>query len=119
MRFLSLFAVLLVVLGISIGAKSLYGAVAVVPGQGLDYHGIAIGSSAREARQSALKLCGKARCKIVQQYVSGQCIHAVTGSHQIFWNNSLFSAREKNSVLKACKKADTGCKVIQSTCLPE
>jgi len=119
MRFLSLFAVLSLVVGISAGAKSQYGAVAVVPGQGLDYHGIAIESSAREARQTALKLCGMARCAVVQQYVPGQCIHVVMGSHQIFWNNALFSAREKSSVLRACKRAESGCKVIQSTCLPE
>jgi hypothetical protein len=119
MRFVFVFFTCFLAATISAQAKPSYGAIAVVPGQGLDFHGVAIESSASEARDAAMKRCGKSRCKIVQDYVPGQCMHVVTGYHQIFWNNALFSKREKSSILQACRKTESGCKVIKSACMAE
>ncbi|WP_080578775.1 DUF4189 domain-containing protein [Sinorhizobium fredii] len=120
MRFLpSFLTFFFLALSTSAQANSSYGSIAVVPGQGLYFHGIAIERSASEARQAALELCGKKRCKVVQNYGPGQCMHVVTGNRQIFWNDSVFSQREKTHVLRECQKIEGGCKVIKSICMAD
>lgn len=109
----------LVVSGIPAIAKPLYGAMAVVPGQGHDFHGEGIETSARQARRSAMSQCANKRCKVVQEYVPGQCVHVIQGQRQVFWNEELFSAREKRFVLEHCKVEDSRCSVVVSQCLSE
>jgi hypothetical protein len=94
-------------------------ALAVVPGQGHDLHGIGSGLTSEAAQTSAMAACPSKRCRVVITYGPGQCAHIVLGTRQIFWNNALFSAREKDSVLEDCSKVDTKCEVVRSECLPE
>jgi hypothetical protein len=96
-----------------------YGALAVVPGQGRDFHGFGTGHSSKAAQRAAIAQCGNGRCKIVITYVPGQCAHIALGIRQIFWNNKLFSQREKEFTLAACNRVDADCEMIQSECFAE
>lgn len=77
-----------------------YAAMAVVPGQGRDFHGYSTGSSAQRAQRGALARCANKRCIIVRTYGPGQCAHVVLGTRQVFWNERLFSAREREFTLQ-------------------
>ena len=92
---------------------------AVVGGQGLDFHGVGKGASREAAEDAALADCRNPRCKTVITYGPGQCAHIVTGARQIFWNTKLFSARETEFVVADCNKVDSNCQVLRSECLPE
>jgi|HubBroStandDraft_3_1064219.scaffolds.fasta_scaffold1257719_1 hypothetical protein len=96
-----------------------YGALAVVPGQGRDFHGFATAKTIGTALDAALAQCGDKRCRLVKAYGPGQCVHIVLGERQIFWNSKLFSSREKEFVLAGCEKVDRECKTVFSECLPE
>ena len=96
-----------------------YASLAVVGGQGRDFHGIGFGDSQGGADSQAMERCSNARCSVVQRYVPGQCIHVALGTHQIWYNISLFGAREKSSILSACQRQDTACRILLSHCLPE
>jgi hypothetical protein len=100
-------------------ASAEYLSLAVVGGQGLDFHGVGKGVSRESAEDAALADCRNPRCKTVMTYGPGQCAHIVTGARQIFWNTKLFSARETEYVVADCNKADSNCQVLRSECLPE
>src|SRR5450631_2677356 len=99
--------------------QSLYAALAVVRGQGHDFHGLGAGQSLVDASQAALAQCANKRCEVVQRYSPGQCVHLALGDRQIFWNRTLFGARERESVLETCSKADRRCKIATSGCLAD
>jgi hypothetical protein len=96
-----------------------YAAIAVVWGQGRDFHGVGTGSTRATARKAALAACRNGRCKIATNYGPGQCIFVVLGERQVWWNDRLFSARERKYVIAQCRKEDSNCRVIYSKCLPE
>jgi hypothetical protein len=98
-------------------ASKSYGALAVVPGQGRDFHGYGKGTTAEAAQQAAVRACSNERCKLVQTYVTGQCVHLILGRRQIFWNDRLFSSRERKYTLQECQRVDSGCRVLRSECL--
>jgi Domain of unknown function (DUF4189) len=100
-------------------ASATYGALAVVPGQGRDFHGFGTGHSSKTAQSAAMAQCVNRRCKIVITYVPGQCAHIALGVRQIFWNNKRFSQREKEFTLAGCNREDSGCEIIQSECFPD
>ena len=111
--------VMLTVLPISEALAKTYAAVAVVWGQGRDFHGVGTGSTRATARKAALSACRNGRCKIATTYGPGQCIFVVLGERQVWWNDRLFSARERKYVMAQCRKEDSNCSVIYSKCLPE
>jgi Caspase domain/Domain of unknown function (DUF4189) len=100
-------------------AMGQYAALAVVRGQGHDFHGLGVGRSPIDASQAALAQCANNHCEVVQTYSPGQCVHLALGDRQIFWNRTLFAARERESVLEACSKADRRCKIATSGCLAD
>jgi hypothetical protein len=112
-------AVILVAFPTNEAIAKTYGAIAVVWGQGRDYHGVGTGSNAGAARRAALAACRNSRCKIATKCGPGQCVFVVLGERQVWWNDRLFSAREQTFVLATCRKNDSHCKVIYSKCLPE
>ena len=97
-------------------ASAPYGALAVVPGQGRDFHGFATGPSPKTAEKDAMAQCANRRCKIVITYVPGQCAHIALGVRQIFWNNKRFGQGEKEFILAGCNRLDSRCEMIQSEC---
>src|SRR5262245_8247507 len=114
-----LFTVLTSTFWIPGASAKTYGAIAVVWGQGRDFHGIGTGSTRASARTKALAACHNGRCKIATNYGPGQCIFVVLGTRQVWWNDRLFSAREKKYTIAQCQKEDSNCRVIFSKCLPE
>lgn len=101
------------------GARADYISIAVVGGQGLDFHGLGRSTTREAAESAAIAACQNPRCRLVMTYGPGQCAHIVTGTRQIFWNTNLFSARERKYVLAECQKVDSRCRVLRSECLPE
>jgi hypothetical protein len=100
-------------------SQSLYAALAVVRGQGHDFHGLGVGQSLLDASQAALAQCANKRCEVIQTYSPGQCVHLALGDRQIYWNRTLFGALERQSVLEACSKVDRRCKIATSGCLAD
>ena len=96
-----------------------YGALAAVRGQGRDFHGFGTGGTPEAASDTAMARCENKRCVVVQTYGPGQCAHIALGYRRIFWNGSLFRAREKEFVLENCNKVDSDCNIIISQCFPE
>lgn len=96
-----------------------HAAIAVVWGQGRDFHGVGTGSTSGAARKAALASCQNGRCKIATDYGPGQCIFVVLGDRQVWWNERLFSARERKYTIAQCRKEDSNCHVIYSKCLLE
>jgi len=113
------FAAVLLLCAPYTGARADYISIAVIGGQGLDFHGIGRSETKESAKSAAMAQCRNQRCKVVMTYGPGQCAHIVTGTRQIFWNTNLFSPREKKYVLADCGKVDSHCRVLRSECLPE
>ena len=111
--------VVLIAFPINEALAKTYATIAVVWGQGRDFHGVGTGSTRGAARKAALAACQNRRCKIATNYGPGQCIFVVLGNRQVWWNDRLFSAREQKYVIAQCRKEDSNCHVIYSKCLPE
>jgi uncharacterized caspase-like protein len=99
--------------------QSLYAALAVVRGQGHDFHALGVGQSQSAASEAALAQCSSKRCEVVQSYGPGQCVHLALGDRQIFWNRNLYGVGEGEFVLGSCNKIDQHCKIVTSGCLAD
>jgi len=99
-------------------AAAEHGAIAVVPKQGLKYHGFGEGSSRAKAQNSALRKCGHSRCTIVENYRPGQCALMALGRRQVFWNSAVPASveRERAWLLNYCARNDSNCRIILQQC---
>jgi hypothetical protein len=99
-------------------AAAEYGAIAVVPQQGVKYFGFGEGSSHAKARNSALRKCGHSRCTVVENYRPGQCAIMALGRLQVFWNSAVPASvqRERARLLNHCARVDSNCRVILQQC---
>ena len=95
-----------------------FAALAVVPGQGRNFHGYAKRATATDARTEAKKKCENTKCKIIHEYKSGQCVHLVIGDDQIYWNEAPYTEIRRQEILDFCGRIDENCQVIVSECLP-
>ena len=95
-----------------------YAAFAVVPGKGAAFHGYATGASRSKAKRAALSNCRNRRCRVVQEYRSGQCAHVVLGRFQVFWNETGFTRSRGRDIMAHCRRYDENCKVVVKECLP-
>ena len=99
-------------------AAAEYGAIAVVPQQGVKYYGFGEGSSRAKAQNSALRKCGHSRCTVVENYRPGQCAIMALGRRQVFWNSAVPSSlqHERARLLNHCSRIDSNCRVILQQC---
>lgn len=93
-----------------------FGALAVVPGRGHQFHGYAAASSAQQAQSTALHICSRSNCEIVQVYRPGECAHVALGSTQIWWNTERFTAGEGAFIAQHCRVEDGPCAMLVSEC---
>jgi len=99
-------------------AAAEYGAIAVVPQQGVKYYGFGEGSSQAKAQNSALRKCGHSRCTVVENFRRGQCAIMAIGRRQVFWNSAVPASiqRERARLLNHCARIDSNCRIILQQC---
>ena len=94
-----------------------YAALAVVPAKGRAFHGYAKRDTGSAARSAATSKCSHYACKVVQEYLPGQCVHIVLGDDQIYWNQEDFTPERRQDILDFCDRIDENCQVVVSECL--
>jgi Caspase domain/Putative peptidoglycan binding domain/Domain of unknown function (DUF4189) len=95
-----------------------FGAIAVVPREGVAYYGFGGGASGVLAEKEALRRCGDRRCEVVEKFGPGECAVMVLGEQQVFWNRGTALTIEgaRDYLVQHCSRIDSSCRVIFQQC---